>query len=219
MILVPQGAEHRAVCKGLQRVSNPPTVFPVPVGAIPLLRHLKTLHESGCFYEGQHILIMGLCGGLVPSLTVGSAVLYQNCASTIGSSPLVLPPSDLTSALQAQLKLPSVNAITSDRVISTPTEKHNLAHQFDAQVVDMEGYIVLDFLTQFNAMVSTLRVVSDDCRHSIPNLAEAFSPTGDLQPLKLAIAMLSQPIAATRLIRGSLLGLSVLEKMTQKIFT
>jgi hypothetical protein len=47
-----------------------------------------------------------------------------------------------------------------------------------------------------------LRVVSDDSKHDIPNLTSAINSDGSLQPLPLAITMIRQPIAATRLIRG-----------------
>jgi hypothetical protein len=59
-----------------------------------------------------------------------------------------------------------------------------------------------------------LRVVSDGCDHDIPNLNSGLSSDGSLQPLALAVAMLKQPIAATRLIRGSLQALKVLEQVT-----
>ncbi|MEY2859383.1 MAG: hypothetical protein RLZZ74_3696, partial [Cyanobacteriota bacterium] len=41
---------------------------------------------------------------------------------------------------------------------------------------------------------------------------------GNLQTLPLAIALIKQPIAAIRLIRGSLTGLRALEAITAKLF-
>jgi Phosphorylase superfamily len=222
-ILVPKGAEHQAVCKGLQGVFYPPAVFPIPVGSTPLLQFLEELHQSGCLDAGQQVLVLGLCGSLVPSLEVGDVVLYQGCISAQSGQPAVGDFSLLTRDLQTQLagvwqNLSLVTVATSDRVISTPAEKHQLAQKFGAQVVDMEGYPMAEFLAKLGVSVAMLRVVSDDCHHAIPNLADAFSPEGNLNPVRLAIAFIRQPIAAIRLIRGSLQGLATLTTLTQTLF-
>jgi hypothetical protein len=65
--------------------------------------------------------------------------------------------------------------------------------------------------------VGMIRVVSDDCFHDLPDLSAAFSPEGSLKPLPLAIGMARQPLAASRLIRGSLKGLSRLEKLSRQL--
>ncbi|MCV3214907.1 hypothetical protein OGM63_15520 [Plectonema radiosum NIES-515] len=66
--------------------------------------------------------------------------------------------------------------------------------------------------------MAMLGVVSDDSKHDIPNFTSAINSDGSLQPLSLAITMIRQFIAATRLIRGSLGGLKVLEKVTTFLF-
>jgi hypothetical protein len=64
-----------------------------------------------------------------------------------------------------------------------------------------------------------LRVISDNCHHNIPDLSSALSSDGSLQTLPLAIGLLRQPLAATRLILGALRGLKVLQDVTTSLFT
>jgi hypothetical protein len=78
----------------------------------------------------------------------------------------------------------------------------------------MEGFAVLEVFKE----VAMVRVISDDSHHNLPNIASAISPDGALLPLPLAMGMIRQPIAASRLILGSLRGLRVLENTTKLLF-
>jgi hypothetical protein len=216
-VLVPQGAEHRAVCNGLRQVLNPPTVFPIPIGAMPLARCLERLHQSGCLFKGQQVLMTGLCGGLVPELGIGDRVLYEACRSAAGAE-LGLLESDreLTRQIRQTLgpAIKPVTAVMSERVVARAVDKRQLALRFCADVVDMEGFAALHQLTEVGVAMAMVRVVSDDCRHNIPNLAAAIDANGSLKPIPLAVAMLKQPIAALHLIYGSTKSLKILQNLT-----
>jgi hypothetical protein len=82
----------------------------------------------------------------------------------------------------------------------------------------MEGYAALQVLSELGIAVAMLRVISDDVRHNIPNLTNAFDD-GSLQTFPLAMGLLRQPIAATRLVSGSLRGLRVLQDLTTFLFS
>lgn len=222
-ILVPKGAEYQAVCRGLRGVSYPPTVFSIPIGSTAFVPYLKTLKETGCLQAGQRVLVMGLCGGLSPALKVGMPVLYKTCTSLQPVDPIHASlPCDqfLTAQIQAELldSIRLVTSITSDRVICLANDKQNLFQQAQADVVDMEGYMLLDTLTDAGVSVVMLRVVSDDCQFDLPDLTQAIDGDGSLKPLALASAMLGRPIAAMRLIRGSTQGLKVLQRLTHSLF-
>lgn len=223
-ILVPQGAEHQAVCRGLNRITSPkPQVLPIPVGD-SVTPYLEQWQQTEYFSNQPQrvILLMGLCGSLSPDYRIGDIVLYQECVDTTKTSEQGLQPCDdhLTSKLHHQLqeKASLVRAITSDRVISSAVEKRDLAQLYAADVVDMEGFAVLNTLNQVGAAVAMLRVVSDDCHHDIPDLSAALSADGSMRPFPMAIAFGRQPIAATRLIIGALRGLRVLENVTTRLF-
>ena len=83
----------------------------------------------------------------------------------------------------------------------------------------MEGAKVLEALEQKPAAVAILRVISDDCRHNLPDITSAISPEGSLQMFPLTISFLRRPVAAVRLIQGSLRGLQVLQGVTTELFS
>lgn len=225
IILVPQGAEYKAVCKGLSPVKPPkPQVLAIPVGCEPLVRYLESYHQAGHLnYPQPRVLLMGLCGSLSPRHATGDIVFYQDCIYQ-SKEPTPLSQScdrQLTTLLHQKLKerVSLVNSLTSDRLIYSASEKRHLGQIYNTEVVDMEGFVALEVLNQAGVAVAMVRVISDDSQHNIPNLTEAISPDGSLQPLPLAIGMLRQPIAATRLIRGAIQGLRILQTVTTLLFS
>ena len=167
---------------------------------------------------------MGLCGSLTPRHSVGNIILCQNCVYLSDASTQLLQTDsnlELTTQVYQDLqgKADLVQVLTSDRLIWSAQEKHRLGQKYGAEAVDMEGYAALNLLGQAGIAVAMLRVVSDDSKHDLPNLNSALSPDGMLQSLPLAIGMLRQPIAATRLIRGALQGLQMLQEVTTHLFS
>ncbi|WP_375477967.1 phosphorylase [uncultured Nostoc sp.] len=215
-ILVPQGAEYKAVCRGLSSVAaSIPTVVAIPVGMKPLLKHLQ---QGEFLTPKSRVLIMGICGSLSDRYTVGDIVLYQNCIYQAKQQEC---DRTFTAQLHSYIseKVSLVKSLTSDRVIWSALEKRRLGETLAADVVDMEGFTALEFFNAAGVSVAMLRVVSDDCQHNIPDLTPAINSDGSLNPFILAIAMLRQPFAATRLIRGSLIALKVLEQVTNLLFS
>lgn len=244
-ILVPQGAEYKAVCRGLSRISAPtPPVLPIPVGPKPLTKYLENLQKTENFLNRSQsrVLLMGVCGSLTPSHSVGDIVLYQSCIERLDTvtdewcvtdknkssaqryvATLPLPRScdrSLTAWVHRTLKQKAVpvKGLTSDRPVHSAAQKHLLAELYNADVVDMEGFAALEVLERAGVAVAMVRVVSDDSQQDLPDLASAISPEGSLQSLPLAIGMIRQPLAATRLIRGSLQALQALQEVTTMLF-
>ncbi|MBN3898150.1 MAG: phosphorylase [Nostoc sp. NOS(2021)] len=215
-ILVPQGAEYKAVCRAFRGVTGSiPTVIAIPVGMKPLLKYL----QQGQFLAPKsRVLIMGICGSLSDRYKVGDIVLYQDCVYQGKQQEC---DRTFTAQLHSSIseKVSLVKSMTSDRVIWSAAEKRRLGETLAADVVDMEGFTALEFFNAAGITVAILRVVSDDCQHNIPDLTPAINSDGSLNPLALAIAMLRQPLAATRLIRGSLTALKVLEQVTNLLFS
>ncbi|MFB2772779.1 nucleoside phosphorylase [Pelatocladus sp. BLCC-F211] len=224
-ILVCQGAEYQAVCRGLSRVNGyKPLVIPIPVGIKPSYTYLQKSQELKEILNDPQskVLVMGLCGSLQPRYQVGDIVLYADCIYQQNTGEILVYACDstLTASLQHDLqeKAAVVKALTSDRIIWLSSEKCHLGQMLAADVVDMEGYAVLEFFKSTRLGVGMVRVVSDGCDRNLPNLNSTLNSEGSLQPLSLAIAMLKQPIAATRLVRGAFQGLQVLEKVTTCLF-
>ncbi len=229
-ILVPQGAEYKAVCRAFRGVaSSIPTVVAIPVGMKPLLKYLHASPANAQFLTPKsRVLIMGICGSLSDRYKVGDILLYQDCLyqgqqqecdrtfTAQLHSALLTPHSPLPTP-HSPLNL--VTALTSDRLIWSAAEKRRLGETLAADVVDMEGFTALEFFNAAGVDVAILRVVSDDCQHNIPDLTSAINSDGSLNPFLLAIGMLRQPLPATRLIRGSLTALKVLEQVTNLLFS
>jgi Phosphorylase superfamily len=224
-ILVPQGAEYQAVCRGLSRLPVAiPTVLPIPVGSKPLIKYLEKLQQTGHFFDpNSNVLLMGLCGGLTPAYGVGDVVIYQNCLEIDAEAEKYTQQLECDRALTTQLyhhlnqKPALVKSLTSPTVIHSAAQKRQLGQVYTADVVDMEGFAALDFLSKFEISVAMVRVISDDCHADLPNLTSAISPDGGLQPIPLAINMIKEPLPAFRLIRGSLTGLRVLQNVTTEL--
>lgn len=218
IIFVPQGAEYKAVCNGLKRVNKTSSqVISIPVGGKAVTKYLQEWYKTvNLLKESQpYALVMGLCGSLKPDYDVGDIVLYETC---IYQDKVLHCDNDFTNQLESHLKRKAlrVKALTSDSVVFLSDEKILLG-KCGASVVDMEGFSALEFLNSVGFKVGMLRVVSDGCEHDLPNLNSAISPEGRLLPLPLALGMLRQPIAASRLIYGSLRGLKVLEDVTKDL--
>ena len=231
-ILTPQGAEYRAVFQGLRRVAGfKPQVIAIPMGPRPVAQFLEQMSQRGETPEQGGVLLMGLGGSLSTDLTVGDVVLCKTCidqASIDGgktSEGKLIQQYECDRALIDWLsqrlteKVMIGTGVTCDRVISSAEEKRQLGHIHSADVVDMESATVLDNLDQQAASVAILRVISDDCRHPLPDISAAIRPDGSLQTIPLAISFLKQPLAAIRLIRGSLQSLKVLQAVTTELFS
>lgn len=228
-ILVPQGAEYQAVCQGLSQILSPkPLVVPIPVGPKPTTQYLDQWLQTRQTQSlpQTRVLLMGLCGSLSPDHAIGDIVLYQDCLyvppasaqlSNLASRPQLQEcDREFTHWLHSNLKEQAsvVRSLTCDRIIRSSAEKHQLHHSYDASVVDMEGFAVLNILSQAGIAVAMVRVVSDESHYNLPDLNSALNSDGSLEPFPLAISLLREPVAAIRLIRGALRGLKVLQQLT-----
>lgn len=172
--------------------------------------------------DNRSILLVGLCGSLSAEQRVGDVVLYRDCIDLQEGSKTLQCDRALTESIQAKLSSQAtiVSSVTSDRLIHRAAEKCELRDRHGADVVDMEGAAVLQVLQSIgaNRAVAMLRIVSDDCGGDLPDLSPAMATDGTLKPLPMFACFLRQPMAAARLIRGSLQGLEVLETTIATLF-
>lgn len=257
-ILVPQGAEHRAVLSGIRQsraTHSPtqappgPTVIPIPIGPDPVRRFLESVQTgnpsiSAPFQPEDAILLMGLGGSLSPELDIGAVTLLEHCHADYLTNAFVTqthlpdhPP--LPDRLEDQeqpgvtsdrpllqwvhqlLNVPVtiVRGVTTTRIISSACEKAQLHQSYNAAIVDMEGYRVLEFCRAQGIRGAVLRVVGDRSDQTIPDLNHAISPQGTLRTAPLIWGLVKNPIAATHFVRGSLAGLKMLRATASLITT
>lgn len=216
-VLVPAGAEYKAVKKGLGRVKHSPSLIEVPAGQA-VGEFVASLASSNKLET--NVLLMGLGGGLSAECEVGRSLLLKqvwNAAndSTNGSEVLDCD-AQLTAQVSEQLRVGVGVGVMCDRVVTSVQEKKDLGDRYQAQVVDMESFALLQALPQHN--VAILRVISDSCDYDLPDISQAIRPDGSLNGGAMAISFAQRPIAAFRFINASLKGLSELETLTKKLF-
>lgn len=215
-IIVPQGAEYRAVKQGLNKLKiQQPSIVSIPIGTNQII---ETLNNQK-FWQTQpkRVLMMGLCGSLSSQYNVGDVVLYQNCFNLNQEKILIEPKLDRL-ILQKLDRVSLVSGLTSDRIITTITEKQQLARSFSASVIDMESFAYLQLLQQKAIALTILRVVSDDVKHDLPNLESTINELGAIQPIAMTKAMLKQPITSLKFIKNSLQSLQKLQQITTDLF-
>ncbi len=220
LILVPQGSEYQAIDRGLKKSNcyRKPKLLAIPMGVDPVSSFLAKRD----WQKQQNILVMGLCGSLSWQHQVGEVVLYRDCFFPLGASPQhQYTDRELTTDLNNRLqdKTSLVTSLTSDRLIWSAAEKLDLGQKYQADGVDMEGFILLERLSKDNHKIAMLRVVSDNAKHNIPDLNSAIASSGKLQSIPMAIAMLRQPLATGRLISGAMKGLKILQQITTELFS
>ncbi|WP_161607231.1 phosphorylase family protein [Prochlorothrix hollandica] len=247
LILVPQGAEYQAVERGLRPIPPPqrPRLVALAVGYEAVIQRLGDPALQTVLESCRHGLVMGLAGSLSPQLGVGEVVVYQEIrvlrsaasvsrlAVTLAAHEPDLDAPDYApfgcdhgysaSLLQRLPQARSVIALSSDRLVHQGHEKLSLGQQSGAAVVDMEAIALHQLLHHRGdrppLTLGTVRVISDDCATTLPNLSPAFKADGSLDGWVLAGTLVQNPIAAFNLIRGSLRALATLEKVTTQLLT
>lgn len=222
-IFVPQGAEYQSVDRGLTLSKrsfsqNLPILVPIPIGIRSVTSFLERWQQTQTILNNpcRRVLLLGLCGSLSPRYGVGDIVIYQDChydRTSLNCHPVAI------ALLQDSLSQKAFlgKSLTCDRVIFSTQEKVNLSKIYRASAIDMESYAVLKTLSQMGIETGIVRVVSDDLRYNLPDINPAIASDGSLNSFILAACMFKNPIAAMRLIRGSLKGLKVLQEVTQAI--
>jgi Phosphorylase superfamily len=90
-------------------------------------------------------------------------------------------------------------------------EKRSLHATTGCDVVDMETFWIVALMQQRGISVMGLRVVCDGVRGDLPDLSQAFDSNGALQPWALGRSFVRKPVAALRLVWGSIVALRKLE--------
>lgn len=188
LLLVPAGAEARAVRRGaarLQVVAFAPgagarTLSPLPPGAI---------------------VVLGLCGALRGG-AVGETVCYRGVRDD--RERFALPPPSRAAGRM-------VDAFTAEAVVTGRAERLALAQRFAADVVDMEGTHLVRALAALGREAAMVRVVSDAGDYDLPPIGDAIDAQGRLRPLRLALGFARAPRGAARFVADVRRALTALE--------
>ena len=209
LILVPQGIEFKAVMDGLNKSQSRPILQVLAVPAGPAVKGFLK-QESDRLHGVTKVIVLGLCGALTNDGVVGQIGCYETCCDRSGNE-------YQCDDLDIGYKFLDWNAVTIDNVITKATDKQRLNAETNCDVVDMESIWILEFMRQRGIGVTVIRVISDAVVGDLPDLSQVFDLSGKLKPIELARAFVLRPIAALRLIRGSIIGLKQLTRCTTMI--
>jgi nucleoside phosphorylase len=162
------------------------------------------------------VLVIGLCGGLHPSLSERRIVAYTECVSTESNTPLRCA-SSITDALVENLvssgiRCDRVMGVTSPRIATTPSEKRELAKRTGADVVDMETYSIVQAAAAAGIPSAAIRVVSDSSEWSLPDFNRALNESGALDGRKALMIALGSPLKTFRLLVANMRAMQTLGK-------
>ena len=167
VILVPQGAEERAI----RRAAPDAPIVAVGAGA-----SASALPDD---LAGGLVVVLGLCGAL-RDLRTGDCAIFTDVTDDAGC--YTFDP-DLVRALRAVLPAAiPVHGCTVDHVVTRATERAALAAAYGAQAVDMEGTHVARALSARGRPSLIVRVVSDDPAYDLPRSKTPSMPAAPSAP-------------------------------------
>jgi len=135
------------------------------------------------------VLTCGLAGGLNPELRAGDLVADADAGFPWAEA---LP----------DLGFRPVTFHCAERVAATASAKAELRQQSGAGAVEMESGVIREICRQRGIPSATLRVISDAAHEDLPlNFSDLVDADQQLQPLKLAGALLRQPGKIPALLR------------------
>ena len=197
-VVIPRGAEARAVVRGWRRPQ--PRMLFVPAGG-----------SAGAALQSDvpiaTALVMGLCGALDPVLRVGRPVVY---ADVVDEDRTIVLDASLAGACATALRCAIVRAANVPAVVGDVAVKAALRSATGAAAVDMEAAAIARTLHARGVRVAMVRVVSDDAVTPLPDLRGIYDAGGALRPLALALALLRTPVRGALFIGHVVSALSAL---------
>jgi len=213
-IFVSRGAEERAVRRGLAQAGSRVRVVSTGIGPLAAAHAADEALAAASFGTA---LSTGLCGALSPAFLVGDALVYRELLRD-GTGPIAL---DGVLAESVAARLPGsqsgVRGIASDTIFTSVERKRAAAARYRADAVDMESYALSERLGRAGVAVAVVRIASDAAGDELPDLNRALDGSGGIDPLALALAMLSRPLAAVALARNGTRALAALERIVRQL--
>ena len=153
------------------------------------------------------VLVIGLCGGLIESLSEGRVVAYTACKSTESAKQVLacsqnIVDSFITLLTSSGMVCDRALGITSSRIATNREERLALAES-GAAVVDMESYSILEAAARAGVPAAVLRVVSDSLDRVLPNFNRALKDAGDLDGRKALRVALGSPVRTLKLLAAN----------------
>ena len=161
------------------------------------------------------VLIIGLCGGLIPSLPERRIVAYTECRVTDAKKPLQCSGPIVDSLIdllkESSIFCDRVVGITAPQIATTPDRRRTLA-QHGAAVVDMETYAILETAAAAGISAAALRVISDSFFRELPDFNRALRDDRTLDSWKALKVALGSPLRTAKMLAANKRAMQDLSK-------
>ncbi len=191
-ILTGLASELRLILK-TAAITPPPIYACAGVDPVRARREAERLIAEGA----EALISFGLAGGLISRLRPGHIVLAEKTILPGGRA--IEMDKEWAGRL---LRLSSGSGLAieagaiagSDRVVPTPDEKHALAAQTGALIVDMQTHALAEAAEAARVPVLAIRAVSDPADQAVPRIARgAVRPDGQVKTMKVLGMLCAAP--------------------------
>ena len=208
----------------LRLIRKTAAITPPPIYACAGADPVRARREAErLIAEGAEALIsFGLAGGLISRLRPGHIVLAEKTILPGGRA--IEMDKDWAGRL---LRLSSGSGLAieagaiagSDRIVPTPDEKHALAAQTGALIVDMQTHALAEAAEAARVPALAIRAVSDPADQAVPRIArEAVRPDGEVKTMKVLGGLCAAPWELPALLslrRGQAAAFAALGRLTR----
>jgi nucleoside phosphorylase len=193
--------------QSVRKIAGPNELVLVISGMGPGNARSKAEAVLGSGEKPDAIVVVGLSGGLTPSVAEGTIVAYTECRASEPGKPSLrcsktVTDTLMTALMAANIRCEWVVGITSARIATTREERHNLSKS-GAAVVDMETYPIVSVAEEFGIPVVVLRVVSDSIDRELPDFNRALNEAGGLDGRKALKVALGSPLKTVKLLAAN----------------
>ncbi len=170
------------------------------MGAKAIRRSVETIAP----FRPDYLILVGFAGSLTDTITIGQVVLATETISLSNRSTQFewLPPLTIDFPSDLLPEIRRVRCLTSDRIITSSSEKKSLCQQFGADIVDMESYAFVDSCQKFNIRPMVLRAISDSADQDLaPRWSNVIRADGTISIFHLLQFLIYHPLQITKLIQ------------------
>ena len=178
-------------------------------------------------YQPQQVVLVGFAGGLDPSLRSGTCLnitwVINEQGSTMGLAQSDQPDQDhlpgVPQPVAPTLPRHTQNSLlTADRLIHTPTAKHQRWTRCRCAAVDMETYHVAELLAQRRVPLTVRRVIYDSAAMALPRQAARWiRPDGQTNTNAVIRHLICRPWQVMPLLQLGRLARAAAQRLAQEV--
>lgn len=209
------------------------TVLQTEIGAAKFADRLRD-HLS--IFEYDALLLIGLAGALDPALRAGEVVIYDRCLDGRGAEARLHNGSRENPSARDEIASISCDAALTqelfevltkqglrcvrgagalvERIIIDAQTKLALGRQLRAAAADMETYLVLAVVAEYQLPCAVLRIVLDEAASDLPDFNAGLGRDGRMELRPVLQAMRTRPMATLRFLRSLRPALRALRQAT-----